>query len=82
MPLGSHNTPQPMPAGNSLLPAASEASVPGTPHAVLREKALAKRQLELSKARNRAMELQARNVADEIQQEIEFETRFGHILEE
>ena len=43
---------------------------------------MAKRQLELSKAMNRASELEARNRINEIKQEIEFETKFGDVLGE
>jgi hypothetical protein len=76
------NTPQPMPAGNSPLTPASEAGTSGSLHETRRKRALAKRQLELSKAMNRASELEARNRINEIKQEIEFETKFGDVLGE
>jgi hypothetical protein len=41
---------------------------------------LAKKQLEWAKVKNRAAELEARNRADEMQQKIEFEARFGGVL--
>jgi hypothetical protein len=43
---------------------------------------LARRQLELCKAINRAAEFEMRNRVNEIQQEIDFETRFGEVLGE
>lgn len=78
----SRSTPQPMPPGNSLRRPSSEASTSGALHEVHRKRALAVRKLELSRARNRAVELEARNRADEIQQEIDIETEFGDGLGE
>jgi hypothetical protein len=76
------NTPQPMLAGDSPLTPVSEAGTSGSLHETHRERALAKRQLELSKAMNRASELEARNRINEIKQEIESETKFGDVLGE
>lgn len=73
------NTPQPTPVDSTPLTPASEASTSNALHDSHRERALAKRQLELSKAKNRAAELEAHNRINEIQQEIEFETRFGDV---
>jgi hypothetical protein len=76
------STPQLTPVGNSQLTPASEAGTSSSLHEAHRERALAKRQLELSRARNRAAELEAHNRINEIQQEIEFEARFGDVLGE
>ena len=74
-------TPRPTPVRDSPLTPARDAGTSGTLHEIHRERALARRQLELSKAMNRAAELEARNRINEIKQEIEFETRFGGDLE-
>jgi hypothetical protein len=74
------NTPQPAPVETTRLTSASEAGTSGTPREVHRERALAKKQLEWTKIKNRAAELEAHNRADEMKQEIEFEARFGDVL--
>jgi hypothetical protein len=87
-PANPRNTPQATPSETTRLTPASEAGATGTlqeaPHEVHREvpreRALAKRQLELSKAMNRAAELEAHNRINEIKQEIEFETKVGDVL--
>jgi hypothetical protein len=81
---------QPTPVETLRLTPASEAGMTGTlpealqevPREVPRERALAKRQLELSKAKNRAAELKAHHRITTIQEEIDFETRFGDVLGE
>lgn len=78
----SHSTPQPRQAATTPLTPAGEAGTSSTSHKVNYERSLARRQLELCKAINRAAELEARNRVDEIQQEIDFETRFGEVLGE
>lgn len=77
----SHSTPQPRQAATTPLTPASEAGTSSTSHKVNHERSLA-RQLELCKAINRAAELEVRNRVNEIQQEIDFETRFGEVLGE
>lgn len=74
------STPQTTPAEHYQPRPASEAGTSGTPREAHRERALAKKQLEWAKVKNRAAELEARNKADEMQQKIEFEARFGGVL--
>jgi hypothetical protein len=81
-PITQGTPPQFTPVENSPLTPASEAGTPSSLHEAHRERALAKRQLELSRAINRAAELEARNKINEIKQEIEFETKFGDVLGE
>jgi hypothetical protein len=78
----TQSTPQLTPVGNSPLTPAGESGTSSSLHEAHRERALAKRQLELSRAMNRAAELEARNKINEIKQEIEFETKFGDVLGE
>jgi hypothetical protein len=82
MPSDSQGTPQPTLVGNSPRRLASKASTSGKLHDALRKRVLAEKRLELSRARNRAAELEARNRADEIQQEIDIETKFGNVTSE
>jgi len=80
MPMNSHGTPQPTLSEDRSRTPASEAGTSGLQQDVHRKRALAEKKLELSRARNRAAELEARNKADEIQQEIDIETEFGDVI--
>jgi len=65
-----HNTPQPTPVETTPLTPANEAGTLGALREIHLERAPAERQLELSKATNRAAELEARNRINDLKQQI------------